>query len=103
MGWIAAALFTVPIFFAGLLFAREFRSTVAVGPALAANMLGAVVGGLMENLSLVIGLNALLLVAAAIYMMAGVGLRRAPALKSAALGRQFERQEATSKITTLVL
>jgi hypothetical protein len=37
-------------------------------------MLGAVVGGLLENLSLVIGLKALLLAAMALYVLAGVGL-----------------------------
>jgi hypothetical protein len=37
-------------------------------------MLGAVVGGLLENLSLVIGLKALVLAAMALYVLAGVGL-----------------------------
>ena len=39
-----------------------------------ANMLGAVAGGLLENASLVTGLNALLLVALGLYALAGVGL-----------------------------
>jgi hypothetical protein len=38
-------------------------------------MLGAVAGGLMENLSLVVGLKALLLIAALFYLVAGIGLR----------------------------
>jgi MFS family permease len=79
VGSLAAVLFAVPVFFAGLLFAREFRSTRSPSAALAANMLGAVVGGLMENLSLVIGLRALLLIAALFYIVAGVGLRNADA------------------------
>jgi spermidine synthase len=74
VGWIAAAVFTIPVFFAGLLFAIEFRLTASPSAALGANMLGAVVGGLLENLSLVIGLKALLLPAAALYVLAGVGL-----------------------------
>jgi hypothetical protein len=59
VGWVAAAVFTVPVFFAGLLFASEFRVTDFPSAALGTNMLGAVVGGLLENLSLVIGLKAL--------------------------------------------
>jgi SAM-dependent methyltransferase len=74
IGWIAAAVFTVPIFFAGLLFATEFRAAESPSAALGANMLGAVVGGLLENLSLVIGLRALLLVALVLYLLAGAAL-----------------------------
>jgi spermidine synthase len=74
VGWVAAALFTVPVFFAGLLFASEFRVTDSPSTALGTNMLGAVIGGLLENLSLVIGLKALLLVAMALYVLAGIGL-----------------------------
>jgi hypothetical protein len=73
VGW-AAAVFTVPFFFAGLLFASEFRVTDSPSAALGTNMLGAVVGGLLENLSLVIGLKALFLAAMALYVLAGVGL-----------------------------
>jgi hypothetical protein len=74
VGSVAAILFAIPVVFAGLLFAREFRCTQSPSAALTANMLGAVVGGLTENLSLVIGLRALLLVAALFYLIAGLGL-----------------------------
>ena len=82
VGSLAAGLFALPVFFAGLLFAREFRSTPSPSAALAANMLGAVVGGLTENLSLVIGLKALLLIAALFYLVAGIGLRNASTSES---------------------
>ncbi len=75
VGSIAALIFAIPIFFAGLLFASEFRVTASPAAALGANILGAVVGGLLENASLVIGLKALLLVAAVLYCLAGAGLR----------------------------
>src|SRR5882762_6812798 len=75
VGTIAAMVFAIPVFFAGLLFASEFRATDSPAAALAANMLGAVVGGLLENLSLITGMKALLLVAALLYVLAGVGLR----------------------------
>lgn len=75
VGMIAAIVFAIPVFFAGLLFASEFRLTDSPAAALAANMLGAVVGGLLENLSLITGMKALLLVAALLYALAGAGLR----------------------------
>ena len=75
VGTVAAMVFAIPVFFAGLLFASEFRATDSPAAALAANMLGAVVGGLLENLSLITGMKALLLVAALLYVLAGVGLR----------------------------
>jgi spermidine synthase len=74
VGSAAAILFAIPVFFAGLLFAQEFRCAQSPSTALAANMMGAVGGGLMENLSLVIGLRALLLIAALFYLVAGLGL-----------------------------
>ena len=55
VGSFAALIFAIPVFFAGLLFAAEFRSADSPAAALGANMLGAVVGGLLENLSLIIG------------------------------------------------
>lgn len=74
LGTIAIAVFSVPVVFAGILFSSEFRNTESRSRALAANMLGAVAGGLMENLSLLLGMRALLLVALAVYCLAGVGL-----------------------------
>jgi hypothetical protein len=82
VGSAAAILFAIPVFFAGLLFAREFRFTQSPSAALAANMIGAVVGGLIENLSLIVGLRALLLIAALFYLVASFGLRNAPAAPS---------------------
>jgi hypothetical protein len=74
VGGLAAVLLTVPVFFAGLLFATEFRAAESPSAALGANMLGAVVGGLLENSSLILGLRALLLVALGLYLMASFSL-----------------------------
>jgi len=79
VGSFAAIIFAIPVFFAGLLFASEFRSTSSPAAALGANMLGAVVGGLLENFSLIVGMKALLVVAAILYFLAAVSFR---ALKS---------------------
>jgi hypothetical protein len=75
-GMIAVAVFSVPVVFAGILFATEFRMTESPSAALGANMLGAVAGGLLENFSLLFGMRALLLVAMAVYGLAGLGLWR---------------------------
>ncbi len=75
-GAIASAFFAAPVFFAGLLFAREFDRSPNPAAALGANMLGAMVGGLLENVSFIFGMRALLLVAAAIYAVAVVSLFR---------------------------
>jgi hypothetical protein len=75
IGSFAAIVFAIPVFFAGLLFASEFRSVASPAAALGANMLGAVVGGLLENLSLIIGMKALLVVAAVCYALAALGFR----------------------------
>jgi spermidine synthase len=75
-GIIATAVFSVPVVFAGILFASEFRAAKSPSAALGANMLGAVAGGLLESLSLVFGMRSLLLVAIAVYCLAGAALWR---------------------------
>jgi hypothetical protein len=89
VGVLAALVFAIPVFFAGLLFASEFRVTHSPAAALAANMIGAVAGGLLENLSLITGMKALLLVAAVLYALAGVGFR--------GLAPTSSRREASSQ------
>ena len=74
VGTLAACILAIPVFFAGLLFATEFRAADSPSAALGANMLGAVVGGLLENCSLITGLRALLLLAFGLYVLAGIGL-----------------------------
>ncbi len=63
----AVVLAFLPIFTANLVFANRFRSTVDSTAAFGANLLGAMVGGLLEYTSLVIGYRNLLLVVAAMY------------------------------------
>jgi MFS family permease len=84
VGSCAAFIFAIPVFFAGLLFASEFRTAESPAAALGANMLGAVVGGLLENLSLIIGMKALLLVAALLYSLAALGFLGLPSRRAAA-------------------
>lgn len=71
----------LPVFFAGVVFAVRFRQTERPDVALGSNVAGAILGGLAENLSLVLGFNHLLLVAFAFYALAAwLPTRRQPAL-----------------------
>lgn len=66
----------LPIFLANLLFAVRFRGVGSSTVAFGANLLGAMVGGTMEYLALVLGFNALLFVVAALYGLALLTGRR---------------------------
>jgi hypothetical protein len=91
-GMVATAVFAVPVFFAGLLFAGEFRKAESPGAALGANMLGAVAGGLLENVSFIFGMRALLLFAIGLYSLAGIRLlfgKRAERTAVLAKGAEF--------------
>ncbi len=72
VGAVVAAIFSVPVVFAGLLFSLEFRRVATPAAALSANVLGAAVGGLLENASLLVGMRALLPITAGIYCVAAI-------------------------------
>jgi len=64
----------VPVFFAGVIFACAFRESRQPDIDFGSNVAGIVLGGLSEHLSLVLGFNYLLLVAAGYYLLS-VALR----------------------------
>jgi hypothetical protein len=66
----AVSLAFFPIFVANLIFAERFRDTADATAAFGANLLGAMLGGTLEYLSLLIGFRALLLVVAGLYGLA---------------------------------
>ncbi len=70
----AMALLATPLFFAALIFARSYKQTAAPELAFASNLLGAVVGGLLEYSSLVIGFRNQLLIALALYALSYAAL-----------------------------
>ncbi len=65
---IAVAVAFLPIFAANVVFAKRFAETADGPTAFGANLLGAMVGGCLEYLAILVGFHALLLVAAAIYL-----------------------------------
>jgi len=78
-GWgkvgVSCAVIFVPIFFAGIIFGTSFRDSRQPDVDFGSNIAGAILGGLAENLSLVIGFNYLLIIALAFYLLSAV-LRR---------------------------
>jgi hypothetical protein len=73
----------IPIFFAATTFALLFREREDSASAFGWNVLGAVAGGLLEFLSMAIGLRALFLVALAAYLTAFLIRLRMPASRNA--------------------
>lgn len=66
----AVTLAFLPIFFANLLFTTSFKNAANPTSAFAANLFGAMIGGTLEYLSLVLGYQWLLVVAAVLYAIA---------------------------------
>jgi hypothetical protein len=76
----AIAVAFTPVLLANLLFAQRFRESARSTDAFAANLLGAMLGGVLEYLALLIGYESLLLVVAGLYALA--------LLTTSALGRR---------------
>ncbi len=58
----------LPIFAANVIFAKRFAETADATTSFGANLLGAMVGGCLEYVALVIGYKGLLIVAALLYV-----------------------------------
>lgn len=70
-----AVAFT-PVFIANIIFARRFKDTASSTTAFGVNLLGAMVGGALEYLALVVGYRWLAVLVAALYLAAMVAERR---------------------------
>jgi spermidine synthase len=70
LAWLLITVFyTLPLFFAGIIFAHSFRNTELPLRALGSNLLGSLLGGFLELASFTVGLSALMLVAALVYAL----------------------------------
>ena len=67
---VAVAVYFAPIFLANLVFAERFRNVEESNVAFGANLLGAMVGGVLEYMALITGYQALLVVVAVLYGLA---------------------------------
>jgi 2-polyprenyl-3-methyl-5-hydroxy-6-metoxy-1,4-benzoquinol methylase len=65
---LVGALTTLPMLFAGMIFIDSFARVENKGRALGANLIGSLVGGMLQSLTFVIGIKALLLLVAALYI-----------------------------------
>jgi hypothetical protein len=87
-GWLAWTLLVVPIpiFFAGLVFSGTFKRTSRPSAAFGANLVGAMVGGFAEYLSMASGRRSLVLVVIGAYL---VSLLATTIAERALLGENF--------------
>lgn len=80
---LAVVVAFLPIFFANLVFARRFTETADATSAFGANLLGAMIGGCLEYLSLIVGYQGLLVVAGLLYAGAFILLPRSAPVRAA--------------------
>jgi SAM-dependent methyltransferase len=73
---LATSVAFAPIFFANLVFAERFREAGDSTTAFGANLLGAMLGGVLEYAALVVGYRSLLPICASIYALAWFFSRR---------------------------
>lgn len=77
---LASAMAFVPVFLANVVFSHSFRDTRSADIAFGSNLIGAMVGGMLEYTALALGYQALLLVALGAYLLAfAASWRRSPA------------------------
>jgi len=67
--WIAVGLLCLPLLAASIVFARQLRTEPEASAALGSNLLGALVGGVVEYSSMAFGLRSLYLVALFLYAL----------------------------------
>ena len=75
-GLLSGVAMALPLLFAGVIFATSLRGLATVEIAFGSNLLGAVVGGMLEYSSLMFGIRALYLIAALAYVLSWLCLRQ---------------------------
>ena len=73
---VSTILLVIPVLFSGLVFSISLRERGSVASALASNLFGAIVGGLLEYNSMYFGFRALYLFALGIYALSALALMR---------------------------
>jgi hypothetical protein len=67
---VVGLLTSLPMLFSGIVFIRSFAVAERKDSALGANLMGALVGGLLQSVTFVTGIKALLLIVAGLYLAA---------------------------------
>jgi hypothetical protein len=87
-GWqkvgVSCAVIFVPVFFAGIIFGTSFRDSREPDLDFGSNIAGAILGGLSEAFSLMVGFNNMLVMALLFYVLSAVLRRSAPVKLAAA-------------------
>ncbi len=81
---IVGSLTSLPMLFSGIVFIRSFAAVGASDQAAGANLIGALVGGLLQSVTFVTGIRALLLIVAGLYLAAILTRPRTTAATTAA-------------------
>lgn len=66
---IIGSLTSLPMLFSGIVFVRSFAATADKSNALGANLIGALAGALLQSITFIVGIKALLLVVAGFYLL----------------------------------
>jgi spermidine synthase len=66
---VVGGLTTLPMLFSGIVFIRSFAAVTGKDKALGANLIGALVGALLQSVTFVTGIKALLLIVAGLYFL----------------------------------
>jgi hypothetical protein len=66
---VVGSLTTVPMLFSGIVFIRSFSLAAGKDQALGANLIGALVGALLQSITFITGIKALLLIVAGLYLL----------------------------------
>jgi hypothetical protein len=67
--FIVGTLTSLPMLFSGIVFVRSFAAAGDKSNALGANLIGALVGALLQSITFVLGIKALLLIVAGLYLL----------------------------------
>lgn len=79
-GLVATLLYCSPAFFAGLIFISSFKQVGFRAEAFGSNLFGSLVGGLMESFSYLLGIQALVIVAALLYLLSMLTIGKVPSI-----------------------
>jgi len=74
-GLTAAFILCLPVFFAGIVFIRSFAREGFQSEALGSNLFGALVGGMLESISMWTGMRSLLILAGLLYLASLIAMR----------------------------
>jgi Ca2+/Na+ antiporter len=82
---VVGLLTSMPMLFSGVVFIRSFSVANRKDAALGANLIGAIAGGLLQTVTFVTGIKALLLIVAVLYLAAIMTARKPNASQARAV------------------